>query len=276
VLWASPGLFETLGVRLVRGRVFTDRDRVGQPKVVVINEAAAREFWGSKDPLGQRIAVGQGRFEDGAEVVGVVADVRYGAVETSVQPDVYLPLLQSMRSNGYIFVRSRMPAASLVRVLREDLHALDPDLPLTDIKMMQERYSDVTWRTRVSAWLLGAFAALALLLAAAGLYAVMSQGVEQRRREIGVRMALGAAHADIMRLIIGRVFVMAIAGIVLGLLLAIPSMRLLTALLYQVRPNDPAILMSLAVGLLLVAVLAGYVPARRAALVDPLTTLRAE
>ncbi len=175
VLWASPRYFDTLGIRLIRGRAFTDRDRVGQPKVVVISEAAARAFWGSGDPIGQRIGVGQGGFQDGAEVVGVVADVRYGAVETSVRPDVYLPLLQSMRASGFIFVRSRTAAEPLVAALRRDVQALDPDLPLTDIKTMEQRFNEATWRTRTSAGLLGVFAALALLLAALGLYGVMSQ-----------------------------------------------------------------------------------------------------
>lgn len=276
VLWASARYFETVGTRLVRGRVFTDRDRVGQPKVVVINEAAARAFWRSEDPIGKRIAVGQGRFEDGAEVVGIVADVRYGAVETSVQPDVYLPLLQSARSAGVIFVRSRAPAESLVPTLRREVEALDPDLPLTDVKLMDERFGDATWRTRTSAGLLVVFSALALFLAALGIYSVMSQGVEQRRREIGVRMALGAERADILRLIIGRVVIIALTGVALGVVLGLPAMGMLSALLYQVRPGDPIVFATLGSVLLAVAVLAGYLPARRATRVDPLTTLRAE
>jgi putative ABC transport system permease protein len=276
VLWASPDYFRTIGARVARGRAFSEHDRVGQPKVVVINEAAARAFWGTEDPIGRRIAVGQGGFESGAEVVGVVADVRYGALETSVAPDVYLPLLQSMRTNGVIFVRSRVGADALVPDLRRQVQAMDPDLPLTDIKMMAERFGDATWRTRVSASLLAVFSALALLLATLGVYAVMSQGVEQRRREIGVRMALGAARADILRLILGRVVLVAVAGLALGLVLAVPAMRLLSALLYQVQPGDPVVLGTLALVLLAAAVLAGYVPARRAARVDPLNTLRAE
>jgi putative ABC transport system permease protein len=277
VLWASPKYFDTLGIRVVRGRAFTEHDRVGQPKVVVINETAARAFWGTEDPVGKRIAVGQGGFGgEGAEVVGVVADVRYGAVETSVNPDVYIPLLQSTRTWGYLFIRSGAPAATLVPGLRADVRALDSDLPLTDIRMMEERFGDATWRTRMGAWLLGLFAALGLLLAALGVYGVMSQGVQQRTREIGVRIALGAARGDIMQLIIGRVVRISLAGIALGILLAVPAMRLLTTLLYQVRPGDPAVFAALAFILLSVALLAGYLPARRATRVDPLTTLRAE
>jgi putative ABC transport system permease protein len=276
VFWASPRYFETLGIRLVRGRVFTDQDRVGQPKVVVINESAARAFWGNEDPIGKRVALGQGGFGDGADVIGIVADVRYGAVERSVSRDVYLPLLQSTRTWGLIFIKSRTALESLVPTVRQEVRALDPDLPLVDIKTMDDRFGDATWRTRMSAWLLGTFAALALVLAVVGIYGVMSQGVEQRMREIGVRMALGAGRSDILRLIVGRAFVIAFAGVVLGIVLAIPSMRLLTTLLYQVSPGDPSVVAALAAILLAAAVCAGYFPARRAAKADPLVTLRAE
>jgi putative ABC transport system permease protein len=276
IYWASPTLFDVLGVRLIRGRVFNDRDRVGQPKVVVINETAARSLWGGEDPIGKRIAVGQGGFNDGAEVVGIVGDVRYGAVETSVRSDVYLPLLQSGRTNGIIFLRSHASPAHLIPAVRAEVKALDADVPLVDVKTMDTRYSDATWRTRASAWLLGVFAALALTLAAVGIYGVMSQGVAQRAREIGVRLALGADRADILRLILGRALVISVIGVALGVALAIPAMRLLTSLLYDVEPNDPVILVTLAGALFVVGILASYVPARRATRVDPLTTLRAD
>ena len=257
-------------------RAFTEQDRAGRPRVVVINETAAREFWGSQNAIGKRVGVGQGGFGDGAEVVGIVADVRYGEVERSVNPDVYLPLLQSMRASGYIFLRGNVPNDLLVSAVRAELAAIDPDLPLTDVRTMEERLGDATWRTRMSAWLLSAFAALALVLAALGVYGVMTQGVEQRIREIGIRLALGAARHDILRLIVGRVFTIALAGIAVGLALAIPAMRALTALLYQVKPGDPAVLALLTLILLSVALLAGYLPARRATRVDPLKTLRTE
>ena len=156
------------------------------------------------------------------------------------------------------------------------MQALDADPPVVDVKMMDERFGDATWRTRMSAWLLGAFATLALVLAAMGIYGVMSQGVEQRTREIGVRLALGAARGTVVWMIIGRVVVVALAGIALGIGLAVPSMRLLTALLYQVRPGDPLVFAALSVVLLAVALAAAYIPARRATRVDPLTTLRAD
>ncbi len=276
VLWASPAYFETLGIRLVRGRSFTDRDRVGQPKVVVVNEAAARAFWPGADPIGSRIGLGQGGFQDGAEVVGVVADVRYGTADRAASPDVYLPILQSRRAFGLIFVKSRASTASVVADLRSDVRALDPDLPLTDIRTLSERVGESTWRTRMSAWLLAAFAALAVVLVALGVYAVVSQTVQQRTREIGLRVAMGAARRDILRLIVGRVVFVAVAGVGLGIALAVPSAKLLTALLHEVRPGDPWVFAPLALLLVLIALLAGYVPARRATGVDPLTTLRAE
>jgi predicted permease len=276
VRWGSPRYFETMKIRLVRGRVFSERDRVGQPKVVVINETAARAFWPNEDPIGKRIGVGQGGFRDGAEVVGIVADVRYGAMETAITPDVYLPLLASPRSNGIIYLRSGLAPASLAPMLRRELEALDPDLPLTDIRLMDARLGDAIWRTRMSAWLLGAFSIVGLLLAALGIYGVMSQAVEQRTREIGVRLALGAARSDILRLIIGRVVIIALAGVAVGIVVAIPTLRTLSTLLYEVTPGDPVVIGSLASVLLVVAVMAGYVPARRAARIDPLETLRAE
>jgi putative ABC transport system permease protein len=149
-------------------------------------------------------------------------------------------------------------------------------LPLTDIKLMEERISDATWRTRMGAWLLTLFAATALMLAALGIYGVISQGVAQRTREIGVRMALGADRSRILRMIVGRVCAIALAGLALGLAITVPSMRLLAALLYEVKPADPMVLTALALVLLSVTLVAGYLPARRAARVDPIATLRAE
>ena len=276
VLWASPRYFETMGIRVLRGRLFTPQDRAGQPKVVVVNETAALTYWPGEDPIGKRIALGQGGFGDGAEVIGIVADVRYRAVETAVLPDAYLPLLQAPRAQGFLFVRTDGAPESIVPQIRTEVQALDPNLPLIDVKMMATRFGEATWRQRSSAWLLGLFSLLALALAATGIYAVMAQGVEQRRREIGVRLALGAGRSDILRLIIGRVTAMAIAGIALGILIAVPAMQLLRALLYQVTPGDPSVFVGLAGVVLAVTLLAGYIPARRATRVDPLVTLRAE
>jgi putative ABC transport system permease protein len=276
VTWASPDYFSTLGIRLVRGRWFTDRDRVGQPKVVVVNETAARRFWKEANPIGQRLGLGQGGFRDGAEVIGVVADVRYRSVETPPGPDTYIPLLQSPRPMGLFFVKSRVPSSTLLPVVREQLAALDRDLPMSDVKTMDERYGEATWRTWTIGTLLTLFASLAVVLALVGIFGVLAQAVAQRTREIGVRMALGADRGDILRLVLGRASVMAALGVGAGLLASWFAMRLLTTLLYEVRPDDPTVLVALAALLFAVALAASYIPAHRATRVDPLETLRVE
>jgi putative ABC transport system permease protein len=246
--------------------------------VTIINETAARVLFKGEDPIGRRITLGQGGFDrdNGAEVIGIVNDVRYRSVEVAPRSDSFVPLLQSWRAGGFLFVRTSLDPAALTPMLRKEIAALDADLPVSTIKTMGNRFGDATWRTRLSADLLGLFAVLALLLAAVGLYGVMAQAVEQRTREIGVRMALGAERRNIFALVIGRAFAIAVGGIVVGIGMSLVSMRFLDTLLYNVKPNDPATLGVLAAVLLVVSLLASYVPARRATRVDPLTSLRAE
>lgn len=277
IQYASPSLFETAGMRVLKGRAFTDRDVDGQPRVVMINETFARELFPGQDPIGKRIALGiGGGFEQGAEIVGVVNDVRYRAVETAATPDSYVPLLQRPRMGGLLFVRADLDLAAIAPALRQEIASLDRDLPVSDLKTMRARVGDATWRTRLSADLLALFAGLALLLAAIGLYGLMAQAVAQRTREIGVRLALGAERASIFRLVIGRALAIAAAGIVIGVGLSLFSMPLLETLLFRVTPGDPLTLAVLAAGLLAVSLIASYVPARRAMRVDPLTSLRSE
>ena len=250
VFWASPTYFDVLGFRVLRGRVFDERDRAGQPKVVVINEAGGPPISGAtRTRSRKRIGVGQGGFGDGAEVIGVVADVRYEEVETSVKPDVYLPLLQSMRASGYLFVRGRVATTPWCR--RSAPSAGDGRRPSGDrCAGHGGEFGTRRWRTRMSAWLLGAFAALAC----AARRPRCLRGDDARGAaayaEIG-SLALGAARGDILRLVIGRALVIAVAGIAVGIaLVSPPSMKLLTALLYQVEPGDPVVLGALALLLL--------------------------
>jgi predicted permease len=274
--WVTPEYFDTLGIRLVRGRVFHDRDRVGQPKVALVSETAARAIWPGDSPMGRRIALGQGGFADGAEVIGIVADVRYRAIESAPIPDVYVPLAQSYRSGMRVFVRGAVDPRTLVPAITREVHRLDPGLAVTGIKTMDERRDDAMWRTRVSAWLLSAFATLALALTTIGIFGALSQMVVQRTAEIGIRLALGARPAELQRLVLGRAALITAMGLAIGLIGALALSRAVAALLYETPPNDPVTLTLVAVLLGASALLAGYLPARRATRVDAITALRAD
>ena len=187
-----------------------------------------------------------------------------------------MPILQSPQRSALLFVRGRVPATSLVPLIAREVRSLDPDLPLIGVKTMDERAADATWRTRALAWLLSLFGALALLLAAIGVFGVMAQAVEQRSREIGLRMALGATPRDITRMVISRAARVSIAGIVGGLVLSAATTRVLSAFLFEVEPDDPATFWAVATMVLTIALVASYLPARRAARLDPLATMRAE
>ena len=274
--WVTPEYFDTLGIPLLRGRAFSDRDSAGQPKVALVSETAARTIWPNELPMGRRVALGQGGFADGAEVIGVVSDVRYRAIESAPTPDVYVPLAQSYRSGMRLFVRGAVDPQTLVPAITRAVHELDPGLAVTGIKTMDERRDDAMWRTRVSAWLLSAFAALALGLTAIGIFGALSQMVAQRTVEIGIRLALGAQPGEVLRLVLSRAALMAAGGLTIGLAGALVLARAIAALLYETPPNDPVTLALVAALLGASALLAGYLPARRATRVDAITALRAE
>jgi putative ABC transport system permease protein len=275
VLWISPAYFHTLRIPLLRGRWFTESDRKGSPNVVVINETAARRFWPGEEAIGHLIRVGQGGM-DQAEVIGVVGDVRYRQLDELPQPDVYMSYLQSPRWGMLANVRSALSPADLTESIRAQAHSLNRELPLFDIKTMDQRIREATGRARFSVILLAVFAAIALILSAVGIYGVMAYVVTQRTREIGIRMALGARPADVLGLVVGRGGWLALAGIGIGIAGALFATRVLATLLYEVRPYDSATYITIGCGLLAVALLASYIPARRAAMVDPSAALRAE
>ena len=272
--WATPEYFSTLGITVLGGRNFTDQDRAGQPKVVLVNEAAAKAHWPTDTPIGKRIAVGQGGFGDGAEIVGIVSNVRYRTIETAATPDVYVPAAQSFQARMRLFVKSRLDTLSLVTAIRREVRALDPNLPVSEVKTMAGRVGDAMWRTRVGSWLLAAFAALALLLTAIGIFGVMAQTVMQRTAEIGIRMALGAQTRDVLSLVLGRAALVTAAGLGLGVGCALALTRLISALLYGVEANDALTFVSVVALLAVVALGACYLPARRATRVNALSALR--
>ena len=277
IYWASPEYFPTLGIRLLAGRLFTAHDRAGQPQVALVSEAAAREHWPNDTPIGKRIFVGQGGFHTtGAEVIGIVSNVRYRAVDAPPRADVYIPVSQSYTSRIRLFIRSSLDTSSVVRSVTREVRSLDPNLPLSDIKSMEDWVGDAMWRTRVGMWLLSAFAGLALLLTAIGIFGVMAQTVLQRTPEIGLRMALGAQRRDVLSLVLRRAVILTAAGLAIGIGSALTLTRVMSTLLYDVPPHDPMTFGGVALLLGLVALAACYVPARRATRVDAVVALRSE
>jgi putative ABC transport system permease protein len=276
----SPDYFKTLRVNLLKGRVFTDQDRAGAPRVALINQTAAEKFFPGEDPLGKRIQVGVDpgyeTTEKFVEIVGVVADVRYGRLEEAIEPDAYLSSLQPTDPAQTLIVRTRIDPATIAVAVRREAHALDRNVPLTAIQTMRERVAEVTSRTRFIAALLGLFAGLALLLASIGIYGVMAYSVSARTRELGIRIALGAQAGDVLRMVLREGASLIVAGLALGALSAWASSRVLESQLYNMRANDPLTFGVVAMLLAGVALLACYLPARKAMRIDPLAALRHE
>lgn len=274
VHWVSPSWFQTLRVPLVRGRVFTESDRLDAPKVVVLNEEAVRRYFPGEDPIGKRVAVYQGGFHTGAEVIGIVGNVRFGTIDSLPMPDVFISHGQARRSGMMIFVRTTGDPSALAPSVRERIRQFAPRDPVYDVRPMRARVSSATSQARFSALLLGGFAVIALALAMLGIYGVMSFAVAQRTREIGIRMALGADKGRVLSLVVGEGVLLAGVGVTIGLVAALMLTRVLGNLLFGVAPNDPWTYGVMVVLLAIAACGASWIPARRAAGVDPVQALR--
>jgi putative ABC transport system permease protein len=276
----SADYFATLGIHLIRGRVFTEQDRIGAPRVAVINRAAAGRYFAGHEAVGRRIKPfvdpDYPNAESFVEIVGVVDDVKYGKIEEEVEPDVYLSFLQRTDPASKLIVRSSLETSTLVAAIRREALALDRNVPLTRVLTMDERSAEVTSRTRFIALLLGLFAALALLLSGIGIYGVMAYSVLMRTREIGVRVALGARPADVFRLVLQEGAILILIGVAAGLGAAYAATRILASQLYDVSSNDPLTFALIALLVTSATLLACYLPARRAAKVDPMVALRYE
>jgi predicted permease len=272
----GPDYFRLLRVPLVRGRFFTAEDREGAKRVAIINQTAADRFWPNEDPVGKRVrlSVGWEPENDHAEIVGIVGDVRYGRVEEAVGPDVYLSYLQPTEPSSLVLVRAANDPTRLISAARREVLSINRNSPIYDIRTMQEQAASATSKTRFNAMLLVVFACLALLLSAIGIYGVMSVAVSGRTQEIGVRMALGAGTRDVMKLVLGDALVLTLAGLALGLAGAYAATRFLASQLYGVTATDPLTFAAVTLVLAVVAMMAGYVPARRASRVDPVVALR--
>lgn len=275
----SSEYFRTMGQPLLAGRDFTARDDSAATPAIIVTRAFAEAMFPGRPPVA---AVGKRVFSWrderlAREIVGVVGDVRYEGASDRPSPIVYVPLAQTPMRDVVVAVRkSSGDAAALARLARRELAAIDPAAAVAEVRTMDQVLANSIAPHQFTTLLLGAFAALAVLLAAVGLYGLLSYGVAQRRHEIGVRMALGATGSGVVRLVLRRSLVLVGLGTVIGLAGSLAVTRVLGSLLFEVTPTDPAALAGAAALLLAVAMLASYVPARRATLVDPLVALRAD
>jgi putative ABC transport system permease protein len=272
----GPGYFATMGVPLIAGREFTDRDIVGAPKVAIINETMARYFFGDTNPIGRRFGFGRGNPTD-IEIVGVVKDIR--TMQMNEQPPryAYIPYRQDENVTQLTYVvRIAGDAAASATSVRQAVQRLDPNLPIFDMKAMAAQVSESLYVQRMVAALSVAFGALATLLAAIGLYGVMSYVVARRTREIGIRMALGAERASVLWLVLKEVAVLAIAGVAVGFIGALYLTKRIESQLFGLSPHDPLTLAAAVAVLVAVALAAGLLPARRATAIDPIIALRTE
>ena len=272
----SPGYFQAMGIRLLQGRVFIERDGAETPPVVVVNQSLADEYFPDEDPIGKRVQFG--------EIVGIVADVRAFGLDEEPTPELYLsyrqaggPLEQTL-SGMSLVVRSSggTPPLNLVPAIRSQVTAIDPDMPIDEVLTMEQRVSNSVAGPRFYAALLGLFSALALVLAASGIYGVISYSVSQRTSETGIRMALGARTGDISRMVLGEGLVLTLVGVGLGLAASFAATRVLSSLLFGVGTTDATTFVGVAALLTSVTLVACYLPARRAAQVDPAIALRYE
>ncbi|MFP5261703.1 MAG: ABC transporter permease [Blastocatellia bacterium] len=275
----TPGYFRTLRIPLLKGQEFGENYRKSSPGRIIINDTMARRFWPDEDPIGQRISIGMSTDEDEPalwEIVGIVGDVRHASLDAEPAPEMYVPHSQQSWPFLTLVIRTTSDPMAMAGAARAQVLAVDKDQPVSSVKSMEGMVSASIAQPRFYLLLLGIFAALALTLAAVGVYGVLSYSVTQRMHEIGIRMALGAKPFDVIRLVVGQGLVLSLAGVAVGLVGAYVFTRLMSSMLYGVSATDPVTFAALAVLLMAVALLASYVPARRATKVDPMVALRYE
>jgi putative ABC transport system permease protein len=275
----TPGYFRALRITLGAGRDFTDRDTVTAPAVAIVNETAVRKYWGGENPIGQSLRLHAGVSDvpqTPRSVVGVVKDVRYDGLDVEPQAEIYISQSQHPVDGLVMTLRTSGSPRDAIGDARAVLRRLDPNMPMSDVATMEEIVAASVAARRFSLLLMSGFAGVALLLAAIGIYGVLSYTVGQRTREIGVRMAMGAPRAHVLRLVVGEGVALVLVGLAIGIVLTLAVTSAIRGLLYQVQPHDPATLAAVGAALVAVALTASYLPARRAASVDPVTALRAE
>jgi putative ABC transport system permease protein len=278
---ATPEYFQTIGIPLKRGRSFTEDDRLGSPPVVLITESAARQYFPNEDPIGKKITLGWGRGKGtpraGGEVVGIVGDVKEAGLDEAEPPQLYMPYRQWPVQSMSIVLKTAVPPATVTDAARRAVYATDPNMPAANVRTLEQIVARSISQPRFYTTLLAIFAGLALVLAAIGIFGVLSYAVAQRTREIGIRMALGAQGRTVLGLVVRQALLLAAAGVGIGVILALGLSRsLVSKMLFSTSPHDAATFVSVAALLGAVALVASYIPARRATRVDPIVALRAE
>jgi predicted permease len=274
----TPDYFRTMNIPLIKGRFFDEADHDQAPGAVIINQALARKYFAGEEPLGRRLTMDDpsNPAASWVTVVGIVGDIKHRGLNTEAKPELYVTHAQNPERSMTLVARTASSPSAVASAVRREIASLDKDLPVYNTRTMDQVISDSVAQQRLSTFLLGLFAALALTLTTVGIYGVISYTVAQRTHEIGVRMALGAQARDVLRLVVGQGMVMVLIGVGLGLAAAFGLTRLMSSLLYGVSATDPMIFVIVSLGLSLVALIACYVPARRATRVDPMTALRYE
>jgi predicted permease len=271
----TPDYFSTLGIRIERGRIFNERDTTGSLPVALINEAMARRFFPGENPLGKQLKF-DADDKTGSQIVGVVADTRDSGLNAPPRLQAYFPLLQNPSELVHILVRSSLDPAAAIAEVQRAVWSVDKDLPLSKTRTMGEVISESVAETRFRTWLLSIFAAAGLTLTLIGIYGVISYSVRQRTREMGIRIALGAQPGSLLGLVLRQAVVLALTGAVCGVIGSLLLMRLLVSQLFEIKPGDPVTLIGAALLMMIVALAASWIPARRATKVDPMIALRYE
>jgi putative ABC transport system permease protein len=275
---ATPDYFQTIGIPLIRGRLFQDSDDAEAPSVAVINEALAEVYWRGEDPVGKRITWGDADGEDAewVTIVGIVGNTRHNGLDEAPREETYRHYLQASLPFMTLVVRSDLEVGALTTAVRRAVMEVDPEQPLSNVQTMEQVVFDSLGSRRFNMFLLAVFAAAALVLAAVGLYGVLSFSVAQRSNEIGIRMALGARTTNVIRQVIRQGFGMAAIGVVIGTAGALALTRLMSSMIHGVSATDPTTFVLGIVLLTTIALLASTIPAVRASRVDPVQALRAE
>ena len=266
----TPDYFKVMGIPLLKGRAFTERDNMNTPPVVIIDEALARKAFPNQDPLGKRLTAAG---DAPAEIVGVVGDVRHYGPEKKTREQFYYSYMQYGSPSLYLTVRTQSDPLSMVGAVRSQVSGLDKDQPVYDVRTMEARLAQTTAKSSFNTLLLGLFAGAALILSVVGIYGVISYSVTQRTHEMGLRLALGARPRDILKLVVGQGFVLALIGVAIGVAATIIFSRVMASLLFGVVASDPVIFAAASLLLVTVAVVASYLPARRAMRIDPMIAL---